>query len=268
MGPPASRVEVGGVEIRCWSRGTGPALLLIHETAATAEIWTPLAEALGEELTAIAFDRRGWGGSEAPEVYVRTTIEEQALDAAGVLGGHGAETALVCGAGIGAVIALELLLRRRDLVRGAVLIEPPLLALVPEATEGISADRKAIEEAFREGGPPAALDLYLRGGLPYLGPGAERIPPSVSAAARERPLSLFAELATVPAWSIRTAALAEVAVPSTVVVTASTPQPVRSAAEQVADRLGGSALKQLGGEGLPHVAAAPELAEELRRLLC
>jgi hypothetical protein len=148
-----------------------------------------------------------------------------------------------------------------------VLIEPPLLALVPEATEGISADRKAIEEAFRDGGVPAALDLYLRGGLPFLGPGAERIPASAAAGARERPLSLFAELATVPAWSIRTAALAEVTAPSAVVVTASTPPPVRSAGEQLAGRLGGSALRRLGGEGLPHVAAAPELAQELRRLL-
>jgi pimeloyl-ACP methyl ester carboxylesterase len=267
MDPPASRVEVAGVEIRCWSRGTGPAVLLIHESAASAEIWRPLAEALGDEVTAIAFDRRGWGGSDAPEVYLRTTIEEQALDAAAVLEEHGAEAALVCGAGIGAVIALELLLGRRELVRGAVLIEPPLLALVPEATEGISADRKAIEEAFREGGPPAALDLYLRGGLPFLGPGAERIPASAAAGARERPLRLFAELATVPAWSIPAAALAEVTAPSTVVVTASTPPPVRKAGEQLAGRLAGSALKGLGGEGLPHVAAAPELAQELRRLL-
>jgi hypothetical protein len=125
----------------------------------------------------------------------------------------------------------------------------------------------AIEEAFREGGPPAALDLYLRGGLPFLGPGAERIPASASAGARERPLSLFAELATVPAWSIRTAALVEATAPSAVVVAASTPPPVRSAAEQLVGRLGGSRLKRLGGEGLPHVDAAPELAAELRRLL-
>jgi pimeloyl-ACP methyl ester carboxylesterase len=267
MGPPASRVEVAGVELRSWSRGKGSPVLLIHETAATAEIWMPLAEALGDDAAAIAFDRRGWGESGAPEVYVRTTIEEQARDAAAVLEAHDTGPAVVCGAGIGAVIALELLLGQPELARAGVLIEPPLLALVPDATEGLSTDRKAIEGAFREGGPPAALDLYLGGGLPYLGPGAQRIPAGVSAAARERPLSLFAELATVPAWSIRSGALAEVTARSAVVVASSTPQPVLSAAEQLVGRLAGSELKRLGGEGLPHVSAAPDLAAEALQLL-
>jgi pimeloyl-ACP methyl ester carboxylesterase len=267
MGSPASRVEVAGIEIRCWSRGSGPAALLIHETAASAEIWRPLATALGEDVRVIAFDRRGWGGSGAPEVYVRTTIEEQAQDAAGVLERLGVDSALLCGAGVGAVIALDLLLGRPEMVRAAALIEPPLLAFVPDATEGLSADRQSIEEAFREGGPSAALDLYRRGGLPFLGPGAQRIPADASEAAGERPLSLFAELATVPAWSIRNADLVEVTKPSTIVVAASTPAPLRSAAEELATRLGQSELTRLGGDGLPHVSAAPELAALLRRLL-
>ena len=240
--------------------------MLLHETAACADVWAALAAELGDGTRSIAFDRRGWGGSGAPEVYVRTTVEEQAQDAAGVLDRHGIAAAVICGAGIGAVAALELLLRQPALVRAAVLVEPPLLAFLPDATEGLSADRQAIEEALREGGPAAALDLYLGGGLPYLGPGAERIPRSATATARERPLSLFAELAAVPAWPIRSAELAAAATPSRIVVGASTPPPLRAAAEQLGDRLAETQLLRLEGPGLPHVGAAAELASQLRAL--
>ena len=173
-----------GVDLAHWERGSGPAVLYLHETGTGAEIWRPLAEAIGDEARSISYDRRGWGRSEVPAAYARTTVEEQSEDAAALLDVLGADRALLCGSGLGAVAALDLLLRHPALVAGAVLIEPPLLAFVREATEGLSADRAAIEEALRDGGPGAALDLYLTGGLPFLGPGAERIP---AEAAQRRP---------------------------------------------------------------------------------
>ncbi len=238
----------------------------MHETAATSEVWRPLAEALSPGVRTIAYDRRGWGGSGAPEPYLRTTIEEQAADAAGLLEKLEVETAIVCGAGLGAVAALELLLRRPDLVKAAALVEPPLLAFLPEATEGLSSDRDAIEAAVREGGAEAALDLYLRGGTPFLGPGAGRIPEIATAAARQRPLSLFAELPAVAGWTIRSADLLRTEAPSRIVVGAATPPLLRRTCEELSARLGGSDLLRLGGEGLPHVGAAPELAARLRAL--
>lgn len=253
--------------MRWLDRGAGPPLLCLHETAAVAAIWEPLAEAIGADARVIAPDRRGWGGSDAPEQYVATTVEEQAADAAALLEEVDAGPAVLCGAGLGAVVALELLLRRRDLARAAVVIEPPLFAYLPEATEGIGADREAIAEAVRGGGPEAAIDLYLAGGLSHLGAGAGRIPEAVGAAARKRPLTLFVELGAVPAWSLRTAELVALEAPSRIVVGASTPPPLRAAAEQLAIRLGHSELVDLGGEGLPHVSMAPQLAEVVRELL-
>jgi pimeloyl-ACP methyl ester carboxylesterase len=239
----------------------------MHETAAGAEVWRPLAGALAGEARVIAFDRRGWGRSGAPEPYSQTTIEEQAEDAAAVLQTLGVEQALVAGAGLGAVAALDLLLRRPRTVAAAVLIEPPLLAFLPDATEGLSSDRKAIEQAVREGGPAAALDLYLSGALPFLGPGAERIPDAVSAGARDRPLSLFAELASVPAWAIPTAELARCDAPALIVTGVSTPPLLTRASDELATLLEGAEHAHLEGDGLPHVGAAPELAERLLALL-
>lgn len=242
-------------------------MLCLHETAAEAEIWRPLAGALDGRARVIAYDRRGWGASGAPQGYRATTVEEQAEDAAGVLEALALESAVLCGAGLGAVIALDLVCRRPELVDAALLIEPPLLAFLPQATEGLSADRGAIEERVRDGGLGAAADLYLSGGLPCLGPGAERLPAAIAEAAASRPLSLFAELAAVPGWTINTAALLAAEVPSRVVLGATSPPLLRAAADELVARLGGAQLLRTGGSGLPHVDAAEELAAAVGELV-
>src|SRR5687768_11605835 len=101
-----------GVELSWSERGEGDPVLLVHETATGAAAWDPLAGALARGARAISYDRRGWGRSTAPDGYRRTTIEEQSEDAAVLIEAAGAPPATVAGAGIGAVIALDLLLRR------------------------------------------------------------------------------------------------------------------------------------------------------------
>ncbi len=255
------------MELSWRERGAGPALLLLHEAAASAAIWQPLIEAIGPATRTIALDRRGWGDSGAPQEYVATTVEEQAADAGALLRELDAEPALVCGSGLGAVVALELLLRHRDHVRAAILVEPPLLAFLPEATPGIAADRRAIADAVSGAGPEAAVDLYLAGELGHLGSGAERIPERIGARAAARPFSLFAELGAVPAWSLRSGEMLATEAPSRIVVGGSTPPLLHAAAEQLALRLGGAELVDLGGAGLPHVGAAAGLARLVAELL-
>ena len=257
-----ARELVNGVELAVRQSGEGRPALCIHETAATGRIWEDFAGA-ASGMRVIRFDRRGWGESEAPEGYRRTSIGEQAEDAAVLIERLAGEPAVICGAGLGAVAALDLALRRPDLCQEAVLIEPPLLAFLPEATEGLSADGEAIQGAVRDGGAAAAYDLYVGGGLPFLGAGAGRLPPEIAAAGRDRPESLFAELAAVPDWEIRSAALLECEVPMRVVISATTPPVLRRAAEELDARLGLARAMRLGGDGLPHVSAAAELARAL-----
>src|SRR5262249_15031572 len=158
-----------------------------------------VSAAIGEKARAIGYDRRGWGESSAPDGYRRTTVEEQSEDAAALIETLSLGEVLVCGAGLGAVIALDLLLRRPELILGAVLIEPPLLQLLPAATESLSADRRAPEAAAGEG-REAIVQLYLSGALGALAAGAARLPEGLTRPARERPISLIAELGAVPAW--------------------------------------------------------------------
>ena len=258
----AGRELVNGVEIAVRQSGEGRPALCIHETAASSQIWEVFA-GVASGMRVVRYDRRGWGESEAPEGYHRTSVTEQAEDAAVLIERLAEGPAVICGAGLGAVAALDLALRRPDLCTEAVLIEPPLLAFLPEATEGLSADRAAIEEAVREGGPAAAFDRYVDGRLPFLGAGAGRLPPEVVEDGRERPRSLFAELAAVAEWEIRPLALLECEIPVRIVIAATTPPVLRRAAEELDARLGNARALRLGGDGLPHITAAAELARAL-----
>ena len=249
-----------------WSSGTGETqVLCIHESATGAEIWRPLAQALGEAATLHAYDRRGWGESAAPEGYARTTIEEQSGDAEALVELLGAERLVLCGAGIGAVIALDLVLRLADSISGALLIEPPLLAFDPDATEGLSEDSERVREAVAEGGPAKAFDLYVKGKLPTLGAGAGRIPPEIAADAARHPLSLFAELAAVPAWEVPAVSMSVARRPSIIVAAEGGPPSLALAAEGVAAGLARSELRRVG-HGLPHFDSATAIAESLTEL--
>jgi pimeloyl-ACP methyl ester carboxylesterase len=273
-------VDRGGFELWGWrskAETAGRAVLCLHETATSSEVWRTFAEALAPRASVVAYDRRGWGRSGAPDDYRRTTIEEQAADAEAVIASLDAGPVALCGAGIGAVIALELAVHRPELVAVAILIEPPLLALVPEATPVISADVEAIRRATLAAsarraessdprdaaahGARAAAELYLAGGLEALGAGAQRIPDELAADATSGPFALFAEPPAVSEWTIPLVELPGVSVPVAVVVSGSTPPFVRRAGEALAVRLPDSPRRELEARGLPQLDGAGELAE-------
>jgi pimeloyl-ACP methyl ester carboxylesterase len=255
-------LEARGVELNWSERGEGAPVLLIHETGTGSGAWEPVMRALGSGARAITYDRRGWGASTTPDGYRRTTIEEQSEDAAVLLESLDAGPAVACGAGLGAVIALDLLLRRPELLSGAVLIEPPLISLVPEATTPLAEDRVALEEAYRERGAHGAVSLYLSGSLQVLSAEMDRLPSALTADARERPPILFAELGSAAGWSMPLVRLASAEVPSVIVTANSTPPLMRAAAEALALRLSRSDTRELEGTpGPPHVGAPAEVAE-------
>jgi pimeloyl-ACP methyl ester carboxylesterase len=244
-----------------WEAGSGTPIVCLHESGTTGEVWRPLAEAIAGRARTIACDRRGWGRSPAPEPYTATTIEEHAEDAARLIEEIGGAPVVLCGAGFGAVVVLDLLVRRPGLVRSAVTIEPPLLAFLAEATEALSEDVGALRERISAAGPRAGVELYLSGGLRALGPGAERLPEPFRAVAAERAFSLFAELGAVPAWRVPLAELARLPRPAAVVLASSTPELVRRAGLEFSARSPEVELRELDSAGLPQLEAAVPLAD-------
>jgi pimeloyl-ACP methyl ester carboxylesterase len=260
-------LEARGVELSWTERGEGPLVLLIHETATGGATWDPVGRALSEQARAIAYDRRGWGASSAPPGYQRTTIEEQSEDAAVLIESLGTGPALLCGAGIGAVIALDLSLRRPELVAGSVLVEPDALALLPEATEALSEDRQALEGAIAQRGAEGAVALYLSGWLAALGAGLDRLPTALTLEARNRPAGIFAELGAAAAWTMPLVRLADAERPSTIVTAPSTPPLLREAARALQGRLGASETVEVAGSRTPpHIGAPGEVADVVLEL--
>lgn len=258
---------IRGVELSRREAGAGAPVLLIHETATSSRVWDRVAEAVAESGRAIAYDRRGWGDSTAPEGYRRTTVEEQSEDAAVLLEEIDAVPAVACGAGLGAVIALDLMLRRPELLAGAVLIEPPVLALVPAATAALSEDRETLRDAFAERQAHGAVNAYLSGRLEALSAEVDEVPPALTADAHEKSGSLFAELGAAAAWSMPLVRLAGAQVPSRVVTSTATPPLLREAAAALAGRLGAAeSVSVEAGIGPPHLARPAEVAALARGL--
>ena len=153
-------VEGAGVELAYEDEGSDPpTTLVVHGMASGAAASAALRSRLQGRV--IAHDRRGYGGSGAPEPYAATTVQEQGEDAAALLSALDAAPVRIVGFGFGALIALDLLVRRPELVASAVLCDAPLLAFVPEANEALAAQRQQLEDALRDGGPPAAIAHWL-----------------------------------------------------------------------------------------------------------
>jgi pimeloyl-ACP methyl ester carboxylesterase len=117
------RITANGAELYYEVRGIGPSLLLIPGGGADAGHVARFAGSLVRDFTVVAYDRRGLSRSPRPEGWSRTSITEQAEDAAGLVNALGLAPAAVVGHSLGALIGLELLLRHPELVRQAVLID-------------------------------------------------------------------------------------------------------------------------------------------------
>jgi len=159
-------VQAPGAELEYAEHGAGSAVLLIHGMAADRQALAPLAAeiaATGAGARALVYSRRGYGSSSAPEPYAGTTVAEQAEDAVAVLRDLDAAPAVVVGEDFGALVALDLLLRHGELVAGAVLADPPLFALVPDALRELAEWQESLREAVAEGGPEAGVELWLSG---------------------------------------------------------------------------------------------------------
>jgi pimeloyl-ACP methyl ester carboxylesterase len=223
-------IEGAGVALHYVERGEGRPLLIVHGMASGAAAWTPaLDELAAAGARAIAYDRRGYGSSGAPEPYAATTVQEQSEDAAAVLAALGAAPALLVGDGFGTLVVLELLVRRPELASAAVLADPPLFAFVASATEALADERTLLEQGLRAGGPARAIDLWL-------GEGADA---DRRQRARTAWLGFFADYAGQLSWSPSRGELRGIGVPVAVVTGPDSPPHVVAAADAAAKLLAG-----------------------------
>jgi len=212
----ASTAEGAGVALAYEIEGSGTPVLLVHDIASD-RAGVPVVPG----ARSIRYDRRGYGDSGAPEPYVGTTVMEQAEDAAALLGSLDVPAAVVAGIGFGALIALDLAVRHGAIVRAVVAADPPLYPFVPEANEELAEQRRVLQDSMATGGPDAAVEAWLAGHADA--DAVER--------AKASHRGFFADYAGLASWPVTRGQLRSLAVPVTVVTSASTPWHVARAAE-------------------------------------
>ena len=102
--------------------GEGVPILLIHPSGATASTWGSAGEELARIGRVIAYDRRGYARSGGEPVH---SMSIHTADAAAMLEQLRAAPAVVVGTSAGAAIAVDLAVRRPELVQVVVAHEFP-----------------------------------------------------------------------------------------------------------------------------------------------
>ena len=155
-------IDVGTTQLYHEVRGVGPALLLITGGGGDAGFWARIAPALAEDFTVVTYDRRGVSRSPRPDGWTATSVDEQADDASALLRTLRLAPAVVVGHSGGASIASAIVARDPEVVRHAIMYEPPLLAVVPNGTEVVGGFQATVERAMAEGGPRRAMEVFIR----------------------------------------------------------------------------------------------------------
>jgi esterase len=115
-------VSVDGCDLFYDEVGDGVPILLIPPSGATASTWGAVIDRLTRIGRVIAYDRRGYARSVGDPVR---SISRHTADAAAILENLRAPPALVVGTSAGAAIAIDLAVRRPDLIRAVVAHEFP-----------------------------------------------------------------------------------------------------------------------------------------------
>jgi pimeloyl-ACP methyl ester carboxylesterase len=157
-----SWIEVNGAQLYYEVRGTGPAVLFIPGNTGDAGHFEQVADVLADAFTVVTYDRRGNSRSPRPAGWTTTSVEEQADDAAGLITALSLVPAAVFSTSAGAVIGVDLLLRHPQLVRGAILHEPPLSAVIASPAEDQALLQSAVQRGIAAQGPRGGVEAVLR----------------------------------------------------------------------------------------------------------
>jgi pimeloyl-ACP methyl ester carboxylesterase len=173
-------------------QGDGSPILLIPPSGSTASTWGTLVGDLARAGRVIAYDRRGYSRSGGEVVW---SAAEHTRDAAAILDALEAGPAVTVGTSAGATIALDLAVRRPDLVRAVVVHEAAWRALRHPDASGLGTLARMQWLAWR-GRYPEAAETLLRWVYSYRDGGSawDAFPEQWRQTARDNGRSVVADL--------------------------------------------------------------------------
>lgn len=145
-----------GTRIAYETRGSGPALMLLHGAGQTRREWDTLgyADPLAERFTVILVDGRGFGDSAKPVTASAYEVDRQVEDLLAVADAAGVDGFHLWGYGRGAIIGRYLAARServRSMIYAGVPFGPALSEPLAMAARGLGAKWQPIFDAQREG---------------------------------------------------------------------------------------------------------------------
>ena len=178
---PERYVDVPGGRLAVHDFGEGPAVVLLHANIVDSWAWEPLTPFLLDAgYRAVAFDRRGIGGSTTEDVEF-----SHRADTLAVLDALGLERAALVGNSVGGQIALDTAIETPERIAAVVSIG----SIVPGWWPGMTPAEEAIEnelEAIEEAGDPDAIaDADVRAWVDGPGQPADRVPHDIRELVRE-----------------------------------------------------------------------------------
>jgi pimeloyl-ACP methyl ester carboxylesterase len=106
-----------GCDLYYGQAGSGVPILLIPPAGTTTSTWGPVTDELARIGRVITYDRRGYARSVSEPVR---SVSRHTFDAAAIMEHLQAAPAIVVGTSAGATIAIDLAVRRPDLVRAVI----------------------------------------------------------------------------------------------------------------------------------------------------
>ena len=113
-------VNVGNVRLEVWDGGAGPPLLFIHGVATSGQMWAADLADLAADFRLLVYNRRGYGASSnSPHNW-----GAHAEDAVALIEKLSASPAVLVGYSGGAIVAVNVALKRPDLIARLILLDP------------------------------------------------------------------------------------------------------------------------------------------------
>ena len=226
-------------------KGQGHPLLFIHGMCGDASVWDDQMSRLSNMYRCISYDRRGHSRSPLGNIKERT-VEMHADDAASLILKLDIWPCTLVASSGGARVALDVVRRYSRLLKGAVLSEPPLLALDPEGAKAFMAQVKlAVETAMAEGGPRQAVDAFFGIACPGLW---SKLPDSSRDKYRNNHAELFGDLQMRP-YQVSKDDLTKISLPCLVIRGTDSLPVFRSIASVLAESIPGAKLLDLAESG-------------------
>jgi len=128
------KIDINGIQLAYDRRGKGTPLVLLHGFPLDHHLWDEVVPLLEDTFDIILPDLRGFGGSRTADSFY--TMEDYALDLAGLLDHLGIQKAAIAGHSMGGYVALAFARLLPERLRGLGLVSSQVLADPEERKQG------------------------------------------------------------------------------------------------------------------------------------